>query len=208
MTAGPDTLKVLKWDGIDVLFWLTVHDCMNLMDTIRLNVARALRNFSANSPEDAKYMVQDERAMDVLKALARSPKEEVLQHVIGTVYNLLTVEECKVTVIKHHVIKIIFELAACGFISVRHVCSSCLHMAPEAIPDMSDPAVLELVLCLLGTDVDVPYVHSHAAVAVVVFVCLGRWCDACALRGLLTHAICNFSPPPTRCIRTQTSTPT
>jgi hypothetical protein len=63
MTTGPDTLKVLKWDGVDVLFWLTRHDCMNLMDTIRLNVARALRNFSANSVEDAKCLAEDERCI-------------------------------------------------------------------------------------------------------------------------------------------------
>ena len=40
MSVGPDTLKVMKWDGVDVLFWLTLHDCMNLFDTIRLNVAK------------------------------------------------------------------------------------------------------------------------------------------------------------------------
>ena len=136
MTVGPETLKVMKWDGVDVLFWLTLHDCMNLFDTIKLNVAKALRNFSAQSIEDAKRLSQDERTMPVLKALCKSGKEEVLQHAIGTIYNLMTIEESRKIMVKEGVIKLIFDLAAMGWMSVRHVCSSCLHMAPEAIPDM------------------------------------------------------------------------
>lgn len=29
------TMKVLKWDAIDVLFWLTIHDCLALNDFIK-----------------------------------------------------------------------------------------------------------------------------------------------------------------------------
>ena len=72
----------------------------------------------------------------VLQALCKSGKEEVLQHSVGTIYNLMTIEESRKIMVKEGVIKIIFELAALGWMSVRHVCSSCLHMAPEAIPDM------------------------------------------------------------------------
>ena len=35
MTVGPSCMAVQKWDGVDVLYWLTMHDCMNLFDTVR-----------------------------------------------------------------------------------------------------------------------------------------------------------------------------
>jgi len=28
-------MKVLKWDAIDILFWLTLHDCLSLNDVIK-----------------------------------------------------------------------------------------------------------------------------------------------------------------------------
>ena len=96
----------------------------------------AIRNFSANSVEDCKYLAEDERCILIIRALTKSMKEEVLEHAIGTIYNLMTIESCKQLAVKYGVIKTIFELASSGFVSVRHVCSSCLHMAPEAIPDM------------------------------------------------------------------------
>ena len=86
----------------------------------------------------------------MITSLTESPKEEVLQHTVGAIYNLMSVPDCREHIVKHGVVRTIFGLAASGFVTVRQVCSSCLHMAPEAIPDMSDPAVLELVLCLLG----------------------------------------------------------
>jgi hypothetical protein len=50
------------------------------------------------------------------------------------------------------VVNQIFEIAASGYESVKHVCSACLHMIPDDIPDMDNPEVLELVLCLLEVD--------------------------------------------------------
>jgi hypothetical protein len=47
LTWGGDSMKVLKWDGIDILFWLTLYDCLGMFDVIRKNVSRTLRNFSA-----------------------------------------------------------------------------------------------------------------------------------------------------------------
>lgn len=74
MTTGGDTLKVLKWDSVDILFWLTLHDCAGLFDTIRRNVGRALRNFSS-SPVEARVLVSEDRLMAVLRALAKSQNE-------------------------------------------------------------------------------------------------------------------------------------
>lgn len=74
MTTAGDTQRVLKWDGVDVLFWLTLHDCLGLTDTIRRNVGRALRNFTSN-PAEAKMLVKEDRFMAVLRALAKSMNE-------------------------------------------------------------------------------------------------------------------------------------
>ena len=35
LTTAGDILKVLKWDAVDILFWLTIHDCLNLYDPIK-----------------------------------------------------------------------------------------------------------------------------------------------------------------------------
>ena len=49
---------------------------------------------------------------------------------------------------------LIFEVAGSGYETVRHVCSATLHTVQDAIPDMEDPAVLQLLLCLLEVDGD------------------------------------------------------
>lgn len=66
----------------------------------------------------------------------------------------MAVEEARKIVIHRGAVTLIFELAASNYMSVRHVCSACLHMAPENMPDMEDPAVLKLVLCLLEADAE------------------------------------------------------
>ena len=74
MTMAPDTIRVLKWDSVDVLFWLTLHDCLGLQDAILKNVGRALRNFTTAAAE-AKFIVKEDRFMAVLRALGKSNNE-------------------------------------------------------------------------------------------------------------------------------------
>ena len=154
MTQGIDTLKVLQWDGVDVLFWLTLHDCLGLFDPIRRNVGRALRNFSGvNSGVGAMALAKEERCMAVLRALSRSTNEDVQWQAAGSIYNLMSIPDCQAILLPRGIVALLLELAAAGHTSVRHVCSACLHLCPpEALPDLSDPAALQLVLCLLEVD--------------------------------------------------------
>jgi hypothetical protein len=151
MTTVPDTMRVLKWDSVDILFWLTLHDCLGLQDLILRNVGRALRNFTVVSAE-AKYIVREDRFMGVLKVLSRSTSEDVLWQCAGVCYNILHSPECRKAFLARGAMTLIFELAATNYTSVRHVCSACVHMVPEAMPDMEDPLVLQLILCLLDAD--------------------------------------------------------
>lgn len=83
-----------------------------------------------------------------------SLSQDVLWQAAGVIYNLMSAEESKKVILHRGAIALIFDLAASGLTSVRHVCSSSLHMAPNDMPDMEDPAVLSLVLCLLDADGD------------------------------------------------------
>jgi len=160
LSQGPDTLKVLQWDGVDVLFWLTLHDCMALFDPIRKNVGRALRNFSGSGGPTgpgagAIALGKEERSMGIFRALSRSSNEDVQWQAAGALYNMLSVAEAQESLLSRGVIQLLLELAAGGYTSVRHVCSACLHLCPpESMPDLSDPAALQLVLCLLEVDGD------------------------------------------------------
>ena len=70
-------------------------------------------------------------------------------------------------------IGLVLDIAAAGFPSVRHLCSACLHSVPghtstlagivsrsnslpcafaESMPDPDNPAVLDLIMCLLDAD--------------------------------------------------------
>lgn len=153
LTTGGDTMKLLKWDSVDILFWLTLHDCLNLTDPIRMRVARAMRNFSTNAQE-ARVLVKEDRFMAILRAFAKSKNEDVLWQAAGIVYNLISVEECRKIALSRGITSLIFELASSGIQSVRQVCSATLHMTPDSLPDMEDPAVLQLLLCILDTDSD------------------------------------------------------
>ena len=70
----------------------------------------------------------------------------------GIIYNLISFEGCQKVMLSRGVMSLIFDLASSNIISVRHVCSACLHIIPNSIPDMDDPALLDLVLCLLEAD--------------------------------------------------------
>ncbi len=70
----------------------------------------------------------------------------------GVCYNILTFESCRKGFLARGAISIIFELAASDFTSVRHVCSACIHIVPEHLPNLEDPVVLQLILCLLDAD--------------------------------------------------------
>jgi len=153
LTTGGDTTRVLNWDGVDIMFWLVLYDSLKLYDPIRKNVSRALRNFSS-VPDEGRILVKEEKFLSVLKSLATSNSEDVLWQTAGIVYNLMSIEDCKVILLTRGIIGILFEIASSNYTSVRHVCSACLHMVPDEMPDMDDPNVLSLVLCLLDADGD------------------------------------------------------
>jgi len=151
ISTVPDTMKVLKWDGVDILFWLTLHDCLNLYDPIRLNCGKALRNLSVNH-EEAKALVKEDRFATVLHALVKSRNEDVLWEAAGILYNLMSIEECKQVMLQRNAIQLIFDIASANYTNVRQICSACLHMSPDHMPNMEDPEVLQLVLCLLEVE--------------------------------------------------------
>lgn len=132
ISTVPDTMKVLKWDGIDILFWLTLHDCLSLYDPIRLNCGKALRNLSVNKDE-AKALVKEDRFTSVLHALVKSRNEDVLFEAAGIMYNIMSIEECKEIMLQRNAISLIFEIASSNYTHVRHICSACLHMSPGKI---------------------------------------------------------------------------
>ena len=109
-----ETLSVLKWDGMDVLFWLTLHDCMNLNNAIKENVALALRNMTATSETGAVSVASEERVMPVMRALSKSHSEDVLKHVAGAIFNLMSVSAAKALLLKQGLIALIFDLAKSG----------------------------------------------------------------------------------------------
>ena len=106
----------------------------------------------------------------MLKTLIKSKSEDVLWQAAGMIHNLMGYDVCKkvmvsgaesslrfsvVTIyiqISRGVTAFIFELASSGFKSVRHLCSASLHMMQDNLPDMEDPAVLQLLWCLLEAD--------------------------------------------------------
>lgn len=169
------TLKMLKLDTIDVLFWITLHDCLGLYDHIRNYVVRAIRNFTLTL-EDAVFMVKEDRFISVIKTLLKSGNEDVLWHTAVVLYNLLNppsaiknletdqyvggkkmemmVNDLRATLLKRQIIQLIFDVAATGTDSVRHLCSACLHSVADHIPNSDDPAVLQLIMCLLDAEGD------------------------------------------------------
>eukprot|EP00597_Dinobryon_sp_UTEXLB2267_P015326 CAMPEP_0170120348 /NCGR_PEP_ID=MMETSP0020_2-20130122/15090_1 /TAXON_ID=98059 /ORGANISM="Dinobryon sp., Strain UTEXLB2267" /LENGTH=1500 /DNA_ID=CAMNT_0010350197 /DNA_START=432 /DNA_END=4934 /DNA_ORIENTATION=+ len=148
-----DIIKVLKADSVDILFWLTIYDTLNIHDTILKNVSRSLRCFSS-SPESCKLLVKQERFFSVIKALIKSKNEDVLWQTAAVLYNLMMIDTCTKILLEKGLISYIFDLAASNYDSVRHVCSACLHLIPNNMPSMDDPVVLQLVLCLLEADGD------------------------------------------------------
>ena len=145
------TMKVLKYDGVDIIFWLTLHDCLKLYDYIKQNCVRALLNLTCTS-EEGMSLAKEDRFITIMKELARSTDEDVLWQAAACVFNLMNNEEIRPIMIERGVVSLIFDLAACKIPAVEHVCSACLHMVPDEMPDMEDPAVLHLVMCLLDAD--------------------------------------------------------
>ena len=129
LTTVPDTMKVLKLDGVEVLFWLTFYDSLIYYDPIRKNCGKALRNLTVNK-EEAKALVKEDRFGTVLNTLVKSRNEDVLFEAAGILYNLMSIEECKKVMLQRNAIQLIFEIASCNYTPVKHICSACLHMAP------------------------------------------------------------------------------
>lgn len=153
LTKGAENMKVLKRDSVDILFWLTLHDTMNIHDLILRNVSRAMRSFAIGA-EESVVLVKQDRFFTVLKELIKSKNEDVLWQTAGMIYNIMQVDVCLKKMLERGLIQFIFDLAASGFDNVKHVCSACLHMVPESMPNMEDPIALELVLCLLEAQGD------------------------------------------------------
>jgi len=188
MTMAPDTIRVLKWDSVDILFWLTLHDCLGLQDAILRNVGRALRNFTTAAAE-AKFIVKEDRFMAVLRALGKSNNEDVLWQAAGICYNIFHAEECRKSFLARGAMTFIFELASSNFVSVRHVCSACIHMVPDSMPDMEDPLVLQLILCLLDADGE-----KHAELGERTYVALPYTIPILAEKSAFVHTETNFKP--------------
>jgi len=148
-----DIIKVMKADSVDILFWLTIYDTLNMHDTILKNVSRSLRCFSS-SQDSCKLLVKQERFFSVIKALIKSKNEDVLWQTAAVLYNLMMIDSCTKILLEKGLISYIFDLAASNYETVRHVCSACLHLIPNNMPSMDDPVVLQLVLCLLEADGD------------------------------------------------------
>jgi len=188
MTMVPDTIRVLKWDSVDILFWLTLHDCLGMQDSILKNVGRAMRNFTSVSAE-ARYIVKEDRFMAVLRALGKSNNEDVLWQAAGICYNILHAEECRKSFLARGAMTFIFELASSNFVSVRHVCSACIHMVPDSMPDMEDPLVLQLILCLLDADGE-----KHAELGERAYTPLAYTLPVLAEKSSFVHLETNFKP--------------
>jgi hypothetical protein len=154
LSRSPDPRKVLQWNGVDTMYWLTLHECGNMSNPIRRNVCRALRNFSrSDAGQGAVDLAKEERTMTVMRALASSNHEDIQWQVSGAIYNMLNVPESQELLLSVGAVGLLLDLAGSGYTSVRHVCSACLHMCPsDHMPDLSDPAALSLVLCLLEVD--------------------------------------------------------
>jgi hypothetical protein len=153
LSRGVELMKLLKAETVDILFWLTLHDTLGTHDLICRNVSRALRCFCF-TVDECKVLVKQERFMAVFKCLIKSKNEDVLWQTAGVMYNLMGIEYCLKVLLERNLVNLIFEIAASGYPSVKHVCSACLHMIPDHMPNMEDPVVLELVLCLLEAQGD------------------------------------------------------
>jgi hypothetical protein len=79
---------MLKLEAVDILFWLTIHDCLSLYDPILKYVSRTLRNITIQL-EDALYLSKEDRLTSVLKVLVRSTNDDVLWQTSVVVYNML-----------------------------------------------------------------------------------------------------------------------
>ena len=86
-------MKVLKRDSVDILFWLTLHDTMNIHDLILRNVSRAMRSFAIGA-EESVVLVKQDRFFTVLKELIKSKNEDVLWQTAGMIYNIMQVDVC------------------------------------------------------------------------------------------------------------------
>lgn len=112
--SGPETMKILKWDTADILFWLTLHDCLDLYDPIKRHCVRALRNFTLKK-EEALILCNEDRLTTIIKALAKSTDLDILRQTAAVLYNLMSVEETKAIILKRGAIALIFEVCiACN----------------------------------------------------------------------------------------------
>ncbi|RYG69225.1 hypothetical protein EON64_03270 [archaeon] len=153
LTKGSEGVKLLKRDAVDILFWLTLFDTLGCTNMIYQNIARSLRSFAINS-EEAVLLIKQERFLNILKVLVKSKHEDILWQTSGIVYNLMQVNFCLQKLLSFGLIAFIFEMAAANFHHVKHVCSACLHIVPEHLPNIEDPLVLDLILSLLEAQGD------------------------------------------------------
>lgn len=99
------TMKMLKADCIDILFWLTLHECVDIIgleDVIRLNISHILRNLSLHSNE-AEVLCREERFLSILKFLMKSTNETTLWETAGVIHNVLGYETCKKMLVSYSI---------------------------------------------------------------------------------------------------------
>ena len=70
-----------------------------ITEIIRKYVANALRNFSL-TPTEALFLVNEDRFVSVLKALAKSKNEDVLWQTSGILYNLMGFDACRTVMVR------------------------------------------------------------------------------------------------------------
>ena len=80
----------------------------------------------------------------VCQALCRSGKEEVLQHTVGTIYNLMTIEESRKTMVKEGVVALIFQvlLTLCPYNTTYPITTS---LTPPPITPLITPVTCYLL---------------------------------------------------------------
>lgn len=131
------TAKILSiGDGANILFWLTVYDCLSEFAPILANVARVLKNYSLCSANHTS-LVKEERLFSVLQVLCKTGNEDILWHTGAAILNILKNEDNRALMIKRGIVPLVFGLAAGGggggYESVRYLCSASLHCIPGIV---------------------------------------------------------------------------
>ena len=130
------TLKMIKGDGIEILYYLTLQNDFNLScnEALKLNTAIALRNMTAKSNIQCEIISTSDFIIPIMKQIILSKNEEILTHIAASVHNLMSWEDSKTVMLTRNVLGIVFDLAESGkylesvraslcFFHARHILS-------------------------------------------------------------------------------------